>query len=293
MTSLTLPTLQAFSQAVKDKVVIITGAASGIGFAAAQRFANSGAQVVIADLNEKIGNQAAEDIKHDCVFIKCDVSSWQDQLHLFSTTRSRYGNIDIVVCNAGLNPEIVCSGTSTENGDMDAKDKVKYNFLADEFDEGSDGHLACPSTVVMDINFSGVLYGIKLASYYMSREGGRIIAIGSAASYVGVPDQSIYSASKHAVLGLVRATSARTDLRKKKISVSMVAPWLTNTSMTRDLNLEKDVLSSTSSDVGWAVAYLACLPWDKVNGKSIWVQGQSYTEVEDFLIECRGTLIKR
>ncbi|PVH71107.1 NAD(P)-binding protein [Cadophora sp. DSE1049] len=294
MTSLTLPTPEAFSAAVKDKVIIITGAASGIGFATAHLFANSGARVVIADLDEDAGTQAATDIEHNCAFVKCDVSSWKEQLHLFTTTQSIYGRIDFVVCNAGLNPEIKVAGSSKDKAVMEAKNKVKSNFLADEVDEGSDGLLKCPSTVVMDINVSGAIYGIKLATHHMSKTGGgRVIVMGSAASYVAVPEQAIYCASKHAVLGLVRATSARADLKENSISISMVAPWLTSTTMTRNLDFGKDVLVSTSSDVGWAVAYLATMPREKVNGKSIWVQGQSYTEVEDFISDCHGKLIKR
>ncbi|KAH7383530.1 hypothetical protein BKA64DRAFT_160744 [Cadophora sp. MPI-SDFR-AT-0126] len=294
MTSLTLPTPKAFSEAVKDKVIIITGAASGIGFATASLFVNFGARVVIADLDEDAGTKAARDIEHNCVFVKCDVSSWQEQLHLFTITKSMYGRIDFVVCNAGLNPEIKANGSSEDRASLEAKNKVKFNFLADEVDGGSGGLLKCPSTVVMDINVSGVIYGIKLANHYMSKAGGgRIIVIGSAASYVAVPDQAIYCASKHAALGLVRSTSERADLREKNISISMVAPWLTDTTMTRNLNLGSDVLASSGTDVGWAVAYLATMPREKVHGKSIWVQGQSYTEVEDFISECQGKLIKR
>ncbi|KAH9224414.1 hypothetical protein DL95DRAFT_419395 [Leptodontidium sp. 2 PMI_412] len=293
MTSISAPTPEAVSPAVKDKVIIITGAASGIGFATARLFASLGAQVVIADLDEDTGTQAAREIGHNCAFIKCDVTYWQEQLDLFRVTQSKYGKIDVVVCNAGIDPEIVSAGPSTEKAVREAKSQVGFNFLADEVDEEMGGLLKRPSTVVLDVNVSGVIYGIKLAVHYMSKAGGgRIIVIGSAASYVAVPEQSIYCASKHAVLGLVRATSNRAEMKENNISVSMVAPWLTATPMTNGIDPKLNVLASTSVDVGWAVAFMATMPLKEVNGKSIWVQGQSYTEVEDSISECYSQLIR-
>lgn len=294
MSSLSVPTPEALCSAAIGKVIIVTGAASGIGFATARLFANSGAQVVLADRDEGLGRQAAEEIGHDCIFIKCDVSSWQEQLHLFTDTYTRYSKIDVVVCNAGIDPEIVLAGSPTDQRVSQAKKEVRSNFLADEID-GTTGLLKHPPSTVMEVNVTGVIYGVKLSAHFMSRTcGGRIVVIGSAASYVPVPDQAIYCASKHAVLGLVRATSKRADMKANNIAISIVAPWMTSTPLTSkiDSRLTRGVPASTGADIGLAVAYLATKPWGEVNGKSIWVQGQNYTEVEDTISECHSKLTR-
>lgn len=76
MWQLPIPTPEEIRAAVQGKVVIVTGAASGIGYATAQMFASSGAQVVVVDCDEGLGSQAAEKIGHGAIFSKCDVTSW-------------------------------------------------------------------------------------------------------------------------------------------------------------------------------------------------------------------------
>lgn len=284
MSRLTIPTLEEVRATVQGKVVIVTGAASGIGYATAQLFANSGAKVVVADCDEGLGSQAAEKIGHGAIFGKCDVTSWDDQRQLFASTYLKYGRIDVVVCNAGIDPEIIFSSDPKEKKVREAMDQVRFNYLADEVEPGNEGGLKCPPNAVMDVNVTGVMYGIKLAVHYMRKIGeGRIMVIGSAAAYIPVPEQSIYSASKHAVLGLVRGTSQRSECKDSNIAVSMVAPWLTVTPLTSNLdkNLSKDVPVSLGADVAIAVAMNVVRSWEHVNGNSIWVQGQTYIEVEE------------
>jgi NAD(P)-dependent dehydrogenase (short-subunit alcohol dehydrogenase family) len=258
------------------------GAAHGIGFAIAQLLANSGARVVIADIDEDIGKEAERKIGHGAVFIRCDVTSWADQIHLFQHTVATFSLIDLVVCNAGINPELMPSHSS------------KYDYLANEYEENNAELLRSPSTKMFDVNTTGIIYNIKLALHHMiPKGGGRIVVIGSAASYIPFPEQALYCASKHAVLGLVRATSLRKECLENRVSISTVAPWLTQTRMTQELfgHLPASISVSSPQDVASAVAIIATQPLDKVHGKSLWVQGETCTEVEDVITECHTKLI--
>lgn len=257
--------------------MIVTGAAQGIGFAIAQQLADSGAKVVVADVDEQIGKEAVREIANDTQFIRCDVASWKDQLHLFQKTVEAHGRIDLVVCNAAINPELMPSGSR------------KHDYLMDEYEENGAQQLRPPLTKIFDVNINGVAYNVKLAMHHMSRTGGgRIVVVGSAGSYIPVPDQALYCASKHAVLGLVRAVSKRKECLENGISVSLLAPWLTQTRMTEEVSrhLAAGVSISSPRNVAAAVANFVTQPLEKVHGKSIWVQGSTYTEVEDAISEC-------
>ncbi|EEP80137.1 predicted protein [Uncinocarpus reesii 1704] len=261
------PTPAEFHAAAFGKVVIITGAAQGIGFAIAERFAISGAKaVIIADLDPNLGIAAKERIEHGAVFIGCDVSSWTDQVQLFRETIKRFGHVDLVVCNAGINPELMVGG--------------ECDYLV-ELEDGDEEYLR-PQTKVFDVNLTGVVYSVRLAMHHLSRDGGgRIVVIDSAASYIPVPDQALYSASKHGILGLVRSTSKRRECSKHRISISMVAPWLTETRVTSGIFQEaisKAIPVSSPRDVASAVSTVVTQPLEKINGKSLWVQGQLSTK---------------
>ena len=293
MSQLLAPNHEELRAEMLGKVVIVTGGAQGIGFAISEMFAISGANVVIADLDEELGRKTAKTIGRGTSSTKCDVTSWADQVKLFEDTVRRYGRLDLVVCNAGIDPELTLS-TCLDGPELaSAKSQVKYNFLADEYVEGSSGSLRPPTTTVMDVNFTGVVYNLKLAIHHMRRRGGKIVVIGSAAGYISEPVQSLYCASKHAVLGLVRATSRKAECIENDISIAMVAPWLTDTPMTSNLwpRLTEGQPTSSARDVAAAVSIIATQPAEIINGKSIWVQGQIYTEVESSIAECLDKLI--
>lgn len=293
MSQLLAPNHEELRAEMLGKVVIVTGGAQGIGFAISEMFAISGANVVIADLDEELGRKTAKTIGRGASSTKCDVTSWTDQVKLFEDTVRRYGRLDLVVCNAGIDPELTLSMCLDGPELASAKSQVKYNFLADEYVEGSSGSLRPPTTTVMDVNFTGVVYNLKLAIHHMRRRGGKIVVIGSAAGYISEPVQSLYCASKHAVLGLVRATSRKAECIENDISIAMVAPWLTDTPMTSNLwpRLTEGQPTSSARDVAAAVSIIATQPAEIINGKSIWVQGQIYTEVETSIAECLDKLI--
>ncbi|PVH72269.1 NAD(P)-binding protein [Cadophora sp. DSE1049] len=294
MSALNPPSEAELKSGLPNKTVIVTGGSQGIGFAIAQLCVANGATVIIGDINPDSGKNAATELGNNTLFVKCDVSKWNDQLHLFSTalSHSPQKRIDIVVCNAGVNPEMVFFNAPDGKKLLEAQTQVKFNYLADDMD-GDD--LACPPSTILDINLFGVIYGVKLAVHHMKKSGGgRIIVTGSAASYMGMSPQDIYCASKHAVLGLVRATSQKAELEQNSIAIGLVAPWLTETPMTRCVYppYTKGSLRSSPTDVAAAVGMLAVRDRAQVNGKAIWVQGQTYTEVEGAVAKCYEGMMK-
>ncbi|CAG8977784.1 hypothetical protein HYALB_00010869 [Hymenoscyphus albidus] len=279
----TIPSAEVLQKWATGKVAIVTGGALGIGFAVAQLFTSAGAKVVIADIDDEVGKESVKKLGENAFFVRCDVTSWADQVHLFEHVASTFKRIDLVVCNAGINPELVPS-----NG-------KKYDFLIDEYESANPELLKPPATKILDVNVFGVLYNIRLAMRYMlaNKNGGRIVVMGSAASYMGFDDHAMYCTSKHAILGLVRATSLRKECIENDISISLVAPSVTHTRMTEAFinHLPVEIAVSTPGDVAQAVAILATEPVEKVRGKSLWVQGKTYTEAEDLIQECQKTLL--
>ncbi|SPJ88842.1 uncharacterized protein FTOL_12737 [Fusarium torulosum] len=280
------PSEEELRQWAIGKTVIITGGAQGIGFGVSQLFAEAGAKVVIADVDDVVGKQAEVELGPDALFARCDVTCWADQIRLFQIAMSESGRIDLVVCNAGIHPELVPS-----NG-------FKYDYLVDTYAEGYPKDLQFlepPNTMIFDVNTFGVLYSMKLAVHHMIGRGGggRVVVMGSAASYMGFDGHTLYCASKHAILGLVRATSKRKECLENEISISLAAPWATRTRMTQAFvdHLPTSMSISSPRDVAMAVAILATQPTSKINGKGIWVQGKIYTEVEDAIAECQTKLV--
>ena len=299
MSSITRASKDILETSIRDKVVLITGAAQGIGFSTALLFACHGAKVMVADLGEERARAAAEKIGQGAIHRNCDVSSWSDQLAVFQLATEAFGRLDVVVCNAGIDPEIVHARPRDDPTRQTSLEKVSHNYLADETEMKcgkAAPELKAPSNAIFDVNVTGVIYNLKLAIHHMKSQqgGGRVIIVGSAASYVAVPEHDIYAASKHAVLGLMRATSQREENKRSNISISMVAPWLTETPMTSGIDTAstEQVPKSSAEDVAWAIGTVACEPTVTVNGKCIWVQGREFTEVEAALKDVYGGYIK-
>lgn len=288
MTSICRLDTAALNGAVSGKVAIVTGAARGIGLAAATTLSQHGARVVLVDMLEDELKEASSALGPDTTYRRCDLSDWSQQTDLFDWVAETQGRIDLLVCNAAINPEITLLQTHDEEKRQKMNTQVGYNYLADEA-EGS--RLCAPSTRVIDLNVHSVMYGMKLGIHHMKRHGGRIVVVGSAASYVPVESQPLYTASKHAVVGLVRATARIDEVVQSGISISLVAPWLTVTKMVEGLEAvhHPGTLKSTPDDVAAAVAYAAAA--EKTNGKSYWVQGQMISEVEERYGEVAQELI--
>lgn len=166
----------------EGKTALVTGAASGIGRETALEFARHGAKVIVSDISPD-GEQVASAISAaggDALFVQSDVSKTSDVQTLIERAVSHFGRLDIAVNNAGIDPEVAPVA---------------------EWDEAV-------FTRIMSVNLQGVFLCMKYEIEQMlTQGGGAIVNVASVASLVGVPNKPAYTASKHAVLGLTRASA--------------------------------------------------------------------------------------
>ena len=197
----------------KDKVVLITGAASGIGKAASIAFAKEGANVIVSDYNTKAGETTVDEIKETggtATFIRCDVGDAQQVQQLMDQIKKDFQGLDIAINNAGI------SGTSART----------HEYPLDDWDQ------------VMRINASGVFYGMKAQLPIMLAQGsGVIINTASIAGLKGLPNSLAYTASKHAVVGMTK--TAAMEYGKKNIRINALCPVFTVTPLFNPEMIEK------------------------------------------------------
>lgn len=197
----------------KDKVVLITGAASGIGKASAIAFAAQGAHVIVSDFNTKGGKATVESIEKTAgkaSFIPCDVGDANQVQQLMEQIKTHYGCLDIAINNAGI------PGASART----------HEYPLDDFDK------------VMRINAAGVFYGMKAQLPIMLEQGsGVIINTASIAGLKGLPNSLAYTASKHAVVGMTK--TAAMEYGKKNIRINALCPVFTVTPLFDPEAIEK------------------------------------------------------
>jgi len=201
---------------LENKVAIITGAGSGIGKATAELFAREGAKVIVSDINEANGNVAAEEITKaggEAFFIKADSSNPADNEALVKETIKKYGALDIAVNNAGIGGPIGQTGEYP----IDGWQKV------------------------IDINLSGVFYGLRYQIPAMLEKGGSIVNIVSILGQAGTKLSPAYVAAKHGVVGLTKA--AALEYADKKIRINSVGPGYINTPLVKN-SLNDDALNA-------------------------------------------------
>jgi NAD(P)-dependent dehydrogenase (short-subunit alcohol dehydrogenase family) len=197
---------------MKNKTVIITGAASGIGKVTAELFAKEGANVVISDIQEEEGRAVAERIISDggkASFFKTDVSVPEEMESLVSFAVKTYGKLDIAVNNAGIGGEL--------------------NPVADMSLDG--WHK------VISINLSSLFYGMKYQIKAMLKSGGgSIVNVSSILGSVGFAGSAGYAAAKHGVIGLTQ--TAALEYASQKIRINAVGPGFINTPLLDALDAE-------------------------------------------------------
>jgi NAD(P)-dependent dehydrogenase (short-subunit alcohol dehydrogenase family) len=188
-------------ESLADKVALITGGASGLGRATALLLAEHGAIPVIADVDEEQGAAVAEQVGGH--FVRTDVSDFEETVAAVDRAVALAGAIDLAYLNAG-----VTSGCAI-GADFDL---AKYRRA-------------------MGINLDGVVFGAHAVSEAMRKQGrgGAIVATASLAGLMGIPMDPIYSANKHAVVGLTRALGPL--LAQDEIRFNAVCPGFADTAI--------------------------------------------------------------
>ena len=181
---------------LKNKVAVITGGNSGIGFGIAEAFKNEGAVGTITGRNEDTLSQATKALGANFIGVKGDVTSLNDLENIFKKTFHTFGKIDALVVNAG--------------GIVDG---IPMASISDVTVEGYDRY--------MDLNLKSSNFTVQKALPYLN-DGASIILIGSSAAHRAAPGMTIYGAAKSAIIFLAKGLSL--DLLDRKIRVNTLSP---------------------------------------------------------------------
>ncbi len=199
---------------MRDKVVIVTGASSGIGSALVMEFLREGACVVLAARNTVAMQQLVSGVPSERhLIVPTDVSKEEDCRRLIQSTKDRYGKIDVLVNNAGISMRALFA-------DVDVKVLEK----------------------LMQVNFWGAVYCTKHALPLLLASGGSVVGVSSIAGYKGLPARSGYSSSKFALQGFLE--SLRIENRTTGLHVLTACPGFTTS------NIRKTALGADGSMQG-------------------------------------------
>ncbi len=243
--------------AVVGKTAIVTGGGSGIGEATARLLAKEGVKVVVADLNEEAANKVAESIVAgggEAVAFKVNVAKPEEADALVEFTLQKYGEVAILINNAGVVRDTLLPMMSREEWDL-----------------------------VINVNLSGAFNMMKACIRpMMQKRYGRIVSTSSIAGRFGGRGQANYAASKAGIDALTRVLAQEVSSRKRNITVNGVAPGMIVTPLSqqvRDLTKDKIVelvpleRYGTPEDVAKVIRFLVSEDADYINGQTIVIDG--------------------
>jgi 3-oxoacyl-[acyl-carrier protein] reductase len=246
---------------MKDKVVLVTGGAAGIGKATALRFAEEGAKVVICDVNEEVGQATVRELGEGAAFYKVNVASREDVQKWVDEVVNTYGRIDVLVNNAG----VLRDGQLIKFKDGE----LVGQMLEENFD------------LVISVNLKGVFNCTQAVAPVMAKQGSGVIL--NATSIVGLDGnfgQTNYVATKSGVVGMTKVWSR--ELGKYGIRVNAVAPGFIATEMIT--SMPEKVLDGMKSrtplgrlgeprDIANAYLFLASDEASFISGETLRVDG--------------------
>lgn len=190
------------------KVAVITGAATGIGAATAEKLVAHGAKVVLGDIQEPQGQALVEKLGDNARFRRCDVTVEGDVAALVNASIKHFAQLDIMFNNAGIVGAM---------GPLESTPAEEWKFT-------------------LDVLLNGVFYGMKHASAIMKKQGsGSIISMSSVAGVTGGLGPHAYAAAKHAVVGITRNLAA--EIGAFGVRVNCLAPYSVATPMVADAYL--------------------------------------------------------
>ncbi len=239
----------------ENKVVMVTGGAAGIGRVTAENFAGEGARIAICDVNPEAGEAAAKALGPEASFEQVDVASTTAVSNWVEGVFDKYGQIDVLVNNAGI-----------------TRDSLIMRMKEEDWD------------AVISVNLKSAFNCIKAVSKIMVKQrSGRIINLASVVGVMGNVGQANYVASKAGMIGLTKTVAK--ELGARGITVNAVAPGFIETDMTAVLSdkVKAFMLSmvplqraGTPQDVADAITFLASDQAAYITGQVVHVTGGMY-----------------